>query len=382
MPRLPSFYRFKGKYFVTEAGGKGIHILSNIDQGEEKARNELAKWVEQCRREKEATRRDGLVETDTPFTVAELAAEFLNFKQATKKENTVEFHQKNLQRFVSWYGHLEAGKLRLSHGTDFLTRLKSEDLSNVTINHHLRSAKSVLNYAVETDRLVKTPWKRLPLLPEQGRKRLVTDEEFEKLLKACEASIAYRGLISREDNAQLMKDMLRILRFTALRAGELRKLRWDHVLWDENFIVIPASEQKTGTTAKTPEDRIVPILDEAKAILLARKEKCGHQPLVFPSVTGAQWTDQQFSRRFAQLRKRAGLDEADRNGEKLVLTSLRHTRLTEAGTSEGWPTFSLMRFAGHTTPQMTKRYVHPDRDDLLRAAREGALRRQGGEKPA
>jgi integrase len=376
MPRLPSFYRFKGKYFVTEAGGKGIHILCNIDQGEEKARALLAQWVEQCKGEKERAQKDGLVQTDSPFTNEEIAAEFLQFKEATRKANTVEFHQKNLQRFVAWYGHLEAGQLRLAHGTDYIARLKAEGLANVTINHHLRSAKSVLNYAVETDRLVKTPWKRLPLLPEQGRKRLVTDEEFEKLIKACDGSIAYHGLVSKEDNAQLMKDILRILRFTALRAGELRKLRWDHILWEESFIVIPASEQKTGTTAKTPEDRIVPILDEAKAILLARKQKCGHPSLVFPSITGAQWSDQQFSHRFSRLRKRAGLDEPDRNGEKIVATSLRHTRLTEAGTSERWATFTLMRFAGHTTPQMTKRYVHPDKDDLLRAAREGANRRQ------
>ena len=35
-----------------------------------------------------------------------------------------------------------------------------------------------------------------------------------------------------------------------------------------------------------------------------------------------------------------------------------------------------MKFAGHTTSQMTKRYVHPGKEDLKRAAREGAERRR------
>jgi integrase len=318
--------------------------------------------------------------------VAEIAAEFLQCKEATKRRNTVEFYQRNLRRFVEWYGHLEARKLHFSHATDYIARLKAAGLGNVTINHHLRSAKGVLNYAVDTDRLVKTPWKKVPLLEEWGRKRIVTEEEFAKLLKACDGCIAYRGVISKEENAQLMKDILHILRFTGLRPGELRKLRWDQILWTECFIIIPASEQKTGTTAKVAEDRIIPILDEAKGILPARKEKYGHQPLVFPNIMGNQWTDQLFSNRFARLRKRANLDEPDHNGEKLCPYSLRHTRLSEAGTKENWSTFNLMRLAGHSTPQMTNRYVHPDKDDLLRAAREGALRRQtktaGGEEVA
>lgn len=374
MPRIAKPYSHQNHY-VTEAGGRGIHKLCPIADGFDKAQELLAGWLEDCRREKQQARAAGLVQTDSPYTVAHLAAELVQLKEATKKNGTADYYRKSLERLVEWYGNLPAERVRMSHATEYVSKLRKLGLSNTTVNHHVQAAKAVFNYAVDDDRLRKNPWRKVEYLPTGKRKRIVTEEEFAKLLKACDKCIAYRGKVGREENRQLMRDVLHILRFTALRPGELRKLRWDHVRCDDDLIVIPASEQKTGTTAKEPEDRIIPILEEAKAILLARKEKYGHKLLVFPSIVGKEWTDQLFSQRFARLRKRAGLDTPDRNGEMIVPYSLRHTRLTEAGTKEGWEFYTLMKMAGHTTAQMTKRYVHPGKEDLKRAAREGAKRR-------
>ena len=120
----------------------------------------------------------------------------------------------------------------------------------------------------------------------------------------------------------------------------------------------------------------MPLLEEATEIFLGRRQRYGDQPLVFPNIIGGQWSDTQFSRRFERLREWAGLDTPDHNGENLTPKSLRHTRLTEAGSEEGWAFFDLMKFAGHTTAQMTRKYVHPGKDDLMRAAREGRRRRE------
>ena len=220
----------------------------------------------------ERAREAGLIETDSPHTVAELAAEFLASKKATKPAKTVAYYRKNLQRLVVWFGSIEGRKLHLMHSHQFISRLKEAGLSACTINHHLRSAKAVLNYAVQGDRLHKNPWKGVDELPEWGRKRVVTDLEFERLLKACDGCVSQekRCGMTKEENAQLMKDILRILRFTALRPGELRKLRWDHLHLDNGFIIIPAAEHKTGTTSRNPQDRMIPVLEEATAILSAR----------------------------------------------------------------------------------------------------------------
>lgn len=362
-------------WYVTEAGGQGMKKLCPISDGMKKAKTKLAEHLESIEEEKKEAKRAGLVETDTPYKVSHLAAEFLQLKEATKHPETLEFYQKNLVAFVDVYGDLEARKLGLHHATEYISDMKKKGLGNTTINHRIRSVKAVFNYGVDSERVIKNPWKRVQLLPERKRKRTVTDEEFQKLLKACDGCIAYRGMVSAEENAQLLRDVLHVLRYTAMRPGELRKLRWDHLHLDEEFIIIPASEHKTGTTAKNPEDRVIPIMEEVKPIFLSRKEKYGHQPLVFPNIAGKLWAGQGFSQRFSRLRKRAGLDEPDRNGEKLVWYSLRHTRLSEVAKKEGWDPFSVMRLGGHTSIEMTKRYIHVGAEDLKRSAREGRQRR-------
>jgi hypothetical protein len=184
MPRVAAPRLWKDRSYVTEAGGKGVHILCRKEDGLKKAKTELSAWLEKWRREKEDDRRAGLVETDSPFTVGQLAAEFLDAKKATKPAQTVEFYRKNLVRLNDWYGGTEGRKLQLTHAHQYILRLKDDKLSACTINHHLRAAKAVFNYAVQNDRLRKNPWKGVDELPEWGRRRIVTDEEFEKLLKA------------------------------------------------------------------------------------------------------------------------------------------------------------------------------------------------------
>jgi integrase len=363
------------EWYVTEAGGK-MQKLCLVTEGEKKASKVLDEYLAGLTNERQQRKDQGLVVTDSPYLVRHAAAEFLQLKEATKKRSTFEFYQQSLQRFVAWYGQLELTRLKLTHATEFISRLKKEELGNYYINHCVGAAKSVLHYAVDSDRLAKNPWKKAPKLPERERKRIVNDDEFAALIEACDHCIAYRGKISREANAQLMKDILYTLRYTAMRPGELRHLRWDHLHLDDGFIIIPAHEHNTGTTTKTPEDRIIPVLEEGEAILRRRQEQHGHHARVFPNIMGKEWTDQLFSQRFARLRKRAKLDKPDHNGEMLVPYSLRHTRLTEAGTKEGWNFSNLQRYGGHRRPTTTTRYIHPDRDDLKRDAIEGQKRRQ------
>jgi integrase len=363
-------------WFVTEAGGRGIHKLCPLTDGKAQAQRLLHDYLSGVNKERDA----GFLTAATPYTVRQLAGEFLKLKRTTKKPKTLVFYIQSLERLIEWYGSTHVAKLGFNDAVDYIARLKKLELSNTTINHHLRAAKAVFNYGVDAERLGVNKWKKVKLLTEGKRRRIVTEEEFQKLLAACDKAIGYRGKISREDNRQLIRDILCVLRFTAMRPGELRKLRWDHIHWHEDLIIIPAAEQKTGTTAKTPQDRIIPILEEGKAILAARKKGHGHEPRVFHNIMGKEWTDQLLSSRFARLRKRAGLDEPDANGEYLVPYSLRHTRLTEAGVQEGWAYPTLQRMAGHTPGStITSRYVHPEKEDLLRAARDGEKKRQAAD---
>jgi integrase len=384
MARKAKPYIHQG-WYKTDAVERN-HKLCPIEDGPDKAQELLDAWLKQAQERKREAAAQGLVQTDTPYTFEELAAECLKLVRSTKKDKTFKDYHYSLQFPVRLFGNVAAAKVTLSHATEMIAGLKKSGVKNSTVNHHIRAVKKVLNYGMQADIIARNPWKGLELLPEGGRQRIMTDEEFQKLLKACDGCIAWRGRVSREENQQLMRDILHILRFTAMRPCELRLLRWEYIRLEEGedtgLIVIPKEELKTGTTARHPEDRLIPILPEGRAILEARRRTHGHNEYVFPNLRGEKWNDAVFSKRFKMLRDRAGLNAPDHRGERLVWYSLRHTRLTEAGVKEGWAYATLQRFAGHARgSKITSRYQHPDKDDLLRAATEGAKKR-AGQQPA
>jgi hypothetical protein len=90
MPRqaAPRVWR---QWYVTEAGGKGLHKLCLITDGKTRAKDALKTWLAQCREEQNEAQAAGLVQGNSPFTLAQVAAEFLQWKETTKKASTFEF---------------------------------------------------------------------------------------------------------------------------------------------------------------------------------------------------------------------------------------------------------------------------------------------------
>lgn len=337
-----------------------MKVLCGMSEGIETARKLLVQHLAGLENEK----KDGRYRA--PYMVEQCAAEFVEFKQFSKSKRTYDDYCYCLQRLVTWYGRLEVGRLSFTHGNDYLRRLKELELGHVSINHHIQAAKAVLNHAVTCGWIRRNPWKQLPKLHEIGRQRIVTGEEFQRLLTACDES--------DEQTSLQMKDILWFLRLSALRPGELRMLRWDHVHWNFNRIIIP--EHKTSHTTRHPKPRVVPFLDDELAILERRRLNHGNSRWVFSTSAGAQWSDDALSKKFARLRARAGLDGKTEHetGEAICLYSLRHTRLTEAGMEEGLRPYVIAAYAGHSVA-MTERYIHADADEIAQELRRGKERR-------
>jgi integrase len=294
MSRIAKPRKFRGNY-VTEAGGK-LTVLCPIIEGMPKARKELTQHLARVEQEK------GQASSPIPprHTVADCAEEFLSLKRSSKSKRTIEYYEGYLVRLKKWFGHMDVGDITFSHGNEFLKRLKELKLGPVSINHHTKCARAAFGYALECRWIGFNPWRRLPKLPEMGRRRIVTVEEFAKLISACDGCRAH-ATITSEENSMLLKDILRVLRWTALRPGEIRKLRFDHLHLDENLIVISADEHKTGHTTSSPAPRIVSYLDDAKLVFETRLQKFGNLPRVFPNLNGEEWDDKVFSRRSESL---------------------------------------------------------------------------------
>ena len=107
-------------------------------------------------------------------------------------------------------------------------------------------------------------------------------------------------------------------------------------------------------------------------MLEARWNRAG-QPLegwIWPAPTASGHVEpsslkKQHAKTFETLKAQAQIND-EKPVQPFVLYSLRHTFLTRLGES-GCNVWTLARIAGHSSIQMSARYVHPSEDAVLDA---------------
>ncbi|WP_197736549.1 tyrosine-type recombinase/integrase [Microbulbifer sp. GL-2] len=62
------------------------------------------------------------------------------------------------------------------------------------------------------------------------------------------------------------------------RPGELRKLEWTEINWDAKYIKLPSKKMKMG------QPHIIPLAEQALALLQELERRKGHGKYVFPSA--------------------------------------------------------------------------------------------------
>jgi integrase len=234
------------------------------------------------------------------------------------------------------------------------------------VNHHVRAAKTLLEWASKPSRRAKyglhgNEWVELKYLTERPRERIMTEEEFGHLLTQCSDG-------NVPGAAEDFREILTTLRFTTMRPGELRLLRWEYVQWQHNRIVFPPQ------VIKTRRRREVVLIERTKRCLLHRRRRLERQGkavsgYVYPATANdgrgpfdaeRPMKQRSLSQRFRRLFLRCvrlGLIEAEKTGERLVPYSTRHTRITELFV-EGNDHAVVMHDAGHVIPATTERYKH------------------------
>lgn len=400
MPRRAKPYKYRG-WYVTDSGGTPHHKLCPVEQGMVEAERQLRKYLTQLDEARAMTPtagpgiRPASIPAECPHgkTVAAAHDEFLDVKKADGSELTYRHYVDKLVPFFERFGSRVVASLTEADGVAFKSYLmkdkewkkgkkKMKGLGPCSVNHHLRAAKTFLNWCASPGRrhITHNPWSAVKYLKEHGRERLVTDAEFAALLKHC-ATCRYAAKPDHDKAAcsfcrsdDEFRQILTVLRRTTMRPGELRQVEWDEVdLANHRIVMVPRK-------IKTRRRRVVTLLPEVEAILEARRqavirEKGQATGLVFPS--GEEEIDRvSFSQRFRRLRMRAVAAGDIRElvkGEKLVLYSTRHTRITEMFV-EGNEQHVVMAESGHVVPATTERYKHLADDYVTSRVRRNAAR--------
>src|SRR6266481_3010303 len=118
--------------------------------------------------------------------------------------------------------------------------------------------------------------------------------------------------------------------------------------------------------------RMLPMAPRVRAILEAQWKRA-EKPLdgwVWVATTASGHVEPSTLRKQHIRTFKTLVEEAKKNSEEpvrpFVLYTLRHTFLTRLGAS-GCNVWTLARIAGHSSIQMSGRYVHPSEDSVLDA---------------
>ena len=201
-----------------------------------------------------------------------------------------------------------------------------------TVNRELACLKTIFNKAIANGKAERNPAGKIKLLKENNeRNRILSPEEYERLLAACPAHV---------------KPIVKVAYLTAMRQGEILSLTWDRIDLKEEVIRLRPEDTKTN------EGRIIPLAPELVAMFKAMPRGLPNTPVfVYQGRSVGE-----IRKAFAAAVKRAGIED-------FTFHDLRHTAINNWRLA-GHDYFRIMAASGHKTMSVFKRYNSVSREEL------------------
>ena len=286
-------------------------------------------------RQKEATlkadlerKHMGIEEEKPPPTLAEMWAKYLPWAKEHKKswKDDCWYYMKHLK---SRFGNKRMDKLAPLDIERMKKELRESGYAPATIKHQIAILRRLFNLARKWNLYDgKNPVEsvELPKIDNQITEFL-RSEELHRLFKVLEKWPC------RETSA-----LIKFALFSGLRKGEILRLTWDEVNFEQEVITL--RDPKGG------KSQTIPISPQALTVLKSLERTSTY---VFPGQGGGQKTD--FRRPWYKIRKSAGLPENFR------FHGLRH-HFASTLVSNGVDLLVVQKLLTHKDSKTTQRYAH------------------------
>lgn len=275
--------------------------------------------------------------------------------------------QKALQDFIFWKQAQGCSNRTLrdykKHVTQFFTRFPdaynhdnlrprvleymSDSIMPATFNLRREYLKAFFSWCVHQGIFPKNPFNDIPKKKDPGRIRHLPEDVLQQLLKAPDRK-TFSGL---RDYTLILLTIR-----TGIRPCEALSLLPE----DINLRGLTVRVQRS--VAKTREERILPIspvvAESIKDLLDARHRSWSDNTPVFCSSTGRRLTTEEWGKRLKTY--------GEKIGAHITPYSLRHSFAIQT-LKAGGNAFTVQAMLGHSTMNMTKRYVHLVETDLREA---------------
>jgi integrase len=263
------------------------------------------------------------------------------------------FFGKRLLREITTESIFDYKRWRLK--TD--SQLTGEPVKISTVNRELSAMRKMMRFAFGNGWILKDIFlnsKVIDASAEIERTRLLTLAEEKRLLDSCEGEreTTYKRIRSngKEEaitaaisvNNPHLKAMIILALDSGMRRGEIFKMRWQDIDFDNGIIRV------LGTHTKTERERLAPLSERARLELEKLKEiSIGENPFPLKDI----------KRSFATAKKLAQIDD-------LHFHDLRRTAITR-WIQQGTPLALAGKLGGHSQLQTTmKHYTANDAESV------------------
>jgi integrase len=239
------------------------------------------------------------------------------------------------------------------------TKSKRGERSIADVNRTLALMRSILRFAIQSGWLYQSPFDLgkplVSIADEVKRERTLSRQEENRFLEVCtgKREIEYerngkKVKAQLKGGRELIKALVITALDTAMRKGELLKLRWKDVNLTSRIITI------TALNSKTAKPREIGMTQRVYEELLRLWE-------ISPKEEGLLiFGISDIKKSFASVCLDAKIDG-------LRFHDLRHTAITRMVNS-GIPPMEIMKVSGHTQYSTFARYVNPNTDSVKRIA--------------
>jgi integrase len=303
----------------------------------------------------EAKRRSDLLDRRAGFTQKKLAPKFeeqvekfLAWSKQQHRPKTRELHGTNCDTLLRFFRGCWLDEITPGMVEDFKLARAGEERRNAkdgsivspaTVNRALTTLKKLFHHAEKCGYGLSNPTRGVEFLNEgPGRMRVLSFPE----------ELAYFAKAS-----QPLKDIAQIILDTGLRPEEVFRIRIENVDFGEQTIFNPFGKTKAARRKVTMTADVV--------ALLKRRGKNAKSPFMFPARSNRDLAIGSVRKAHDVAVEKAGIKDHFR------LYDLRHTFATRA-VAAGVDLPTLSAILGHTSIQMTMRYVHPAEEQKRFAA--------------
>jgi integrase len=294
-------------------------------------------------------RRAGFSRRKLPPRFVEFVPAFLTWSKQQHRPKTYDLHVNNCKSLKlyfdsKWLDEITAGMVenfKLSRMQEKRWGDKNErPISGVTVNRALATLRLLFNYAERSGYQLPNPVKGIEFYKEPKRLRVISLEE----------EIAYLSKAS-----QPLRDIARIMLDTGMRPDEVFRIEFVNVDFSQRSIF--------NTFGKTPAARRrLTMTDDVYTILKSRSENAEPR-YAFASRDSPDRPIGRVHKAHDGAVTRAGIKP------RFILYDLRHTYASRA-VMAGVDLPTLAAILGHTSIQMTMRYVHPAEEHKKEASRK------------